>query len=263
MLIVVSIIGILSASILPRINNYLSSTRDLSRKAHLKDIAAALQLYKDTHGTFPIKNADYTKKMKAKYGSNIADNPLWQKGSRWPYVWSINQFSDALAPYLSSIPKDPSGLMVSDLHRSCGPWYYSSFDGSSSYEQDPFCLKQKQGKIPRGDVANPGEYFLLQLTTEPWVLGHAMLFAKMELPENANFVNRWLWPDYGDGILYRDQKYYKWNQLERWKRSRDFLYSRCTSVTKTQSGRRPAQPGNTNCERSDLYNKFYYVVDIQ
>ena len=76
MLIVVSIIGILSAAILPRINNYLASTRDISRKAHLRDIAAALQLYKDTHGTFPIKNADYTKKMKAKYGSNIADKPL-------------------------------------------------------------------------------------------------------------------------------------------------------------------------------------------
>lgn len=46
-LIVVTIIGILAAAILPRVNGILERARDLQRKTGLQQIASALELYKD------------------------------------------------------------------------------------------------------------------------------------------------------------------------------------------------------------------------
>lgn len=78
MIIVITIIGILSATMLPRLNNYLASTRDAARKSQLRDIAAALQIYKDTHGSFPTKNSAYTQYMEKKYGETTIKNIKWR-----------------------------------------------------------------------------------------------------------------------------------------------------------------------------------------
>lgn len=50
MLIVVVIIGILSAAILPRITGHLASTRDVKRQLDLNTIRNAIELYKDSKG---------------------------------------------------------------------------------------------------------------------------------------------------------------------------------------------------------------------
>ena len=63
MLIVVTIIGILSAAIIPRMTGYMERTRDLKRKLDLQQIATAMQLYYDQHGTWPQKNKEYQEKM--------------------------------------------------------------------------------------------------------------------------------------------------------------------------------------------------------
>ena len=53
MLIVVIIIGILSAAILPRLTGYMVRTRDLQRHMDLRNIATAIELYKSNKGTLP------------------------------------------------------------------------------------------------------------------------------------------------------------------------------------------------------------------
>lgn len=45
MLIVVLIIGILSAAVLPKLTGYMARTRDLKRQADLRNVATAIQSY--------------------------------------------------------------------------------------------------------------------------------------------------------------------------------------------------------------------------
>mgnify|MGYP000957428128 CR=1 FL=1 len=53
MLIVVIIIGILSAAILPRLTGYMARTRDLQRHMDLRNIAAAISMYQSNKGKMP------------------------------------------------------------------------------------------------------------------------------------------------------------------------------------------------------------------
>ena len=53
MLIVVIIVGILSAAILPRLTGYMARTRDLKRQVDLRNVAAAIELYKSNKGKWP------------------------------------------------------------------------------------------------------------------------------------------------------------------------------------------------------------------
>ena len=53
MLIVVIIIGILSAAILPRLTGYMARTRDLQRHMDLRNIATAIELYQSNKGKLP------------------------------------------------------------------------------------------------------------------------------------------------------------------------------------------------------------------
>ena len=46
MLIVVIIVGILSAAILSRLTGYMARTRDLKRQVDLRNVAAAIEMYK-------------------------------------------------------------------------------------------------------------------------------------------------------------------------------------------------------------------------
>ena len=53
MLIVVIIIGILSAAILPKLTGYMARTRDLQRHMDLRNIATAIELYQSNKGKLP------------------------------------------------------------------------------------------------------------------------------------------------------------------------------------------------------------------
>ena len=54
MLIVVIIVGILSAAILPRLTGYMARTRDLKRQTDLRNIAAAINMYISNKGEIPL-----------------------------------------------------------------------------------------------------------------------------------------------------------------------------------------------------------------
>ena len=66
MLIVVLIIGILSAAILTKLTGYMARTRDLKRQADLRNVAAAIEMYRAGKGELPLattpkKVADFYK----------------------------------------------------------------------------------------------------------------------------------------------------------------------------------------------------------
>lgn len=54
-LIVIAIIGILSVTIFPKVNKALETSRDFARINGLKQIASALEFYKDSHGHYPLR----------------------------------------------------------------------------------------------------------------------------------------------------------------------------------------------------------------
>lgn len=53
-LVVVVIIGILSATLLPKLTGYMERTRDLKRVMDLRSIATAIESYRNQHGEFPL-----------------------------------------------------------------------------------------------------------------------------------------------------------------------------------------------------------------
>ena len=55
MLIVVLIIGILSAAILPKLTGYMARTRDLKRQADLRNVAVAIEMYRENKGELPLE----------------------------------------------------------------------------------------------------------------------------------------------------------------------------------------------------------------
>lgn len=54
MLIVVVIIWILSSALLPRLIGYMARTRDMKRQADLRNIAAAIEMYRGEIGEWPL-----------------------------------------------------------------------------------------------------------------------------------------------------------------------------------------------------------------
>ena len=54
MLIVIVIIGILTAALIPRLSSARGRANDVARKADLAQVAAALVAYQIDHGSFPI-----------------------------------------------------------------------------------------------------------------------------------------------------------------------------------------------------------------
>ena len=242
MLIVVTIIGILSAAIIPRMTGYMERTRDLKRKLDLQQIATAMQLYYDQHGTWPQKNKEYQEKMRKKHS--------WRTG--YNHMWSVSQISDALSPYLSSIPKDPNpNSHHQTMHRYC----HNRTNGYANYSSDPLCLKRDPKFI---DTLEDGEYFFWSLpTNQKEIHDHMMLFAKVEAVENANRV-WWAWshelPEFDEVWERKKNRRGIWN----------YRFGRCTTTVKTDTTL-PLKWGHWVCSvdgNTDSPPNTYYVIDL-
>ena len=108
MLVVIVIIWILLFALLPRFRWYLAKTRDIKRHADLRNIALAVQLYKDDRGLFP--------------------NPGWNFGRYLPIARNVYHLSPYLKSYLSSIPTDPNKDTIICIHWQCS--YYKKHAGT-------------------------------------------------------------------------------------------------------------------------------------
>lgn len=156
MLIVILIIGILAGAILPRITGYLAKTRDLKRQTDLRNVAAAIQMYKDQHWTLP------------KIHSGWEFSPI-------KYIYPL------FSSYLDQLPQDPSKTNKIKL--------YPCFLSQNS--QQGWCQKWLASDKIWLEAGN----YMYKTTNKAWILTNAMmLVAKVETPDAANYVF-WEKPD--------------------------------------------------------------------
>lgn len=91
LLVVVAIIGILASIVLTSINSSRAKARDAQRKADIRQITIALELYYDANGVYPTANGATAPGAS---WANSADN-------------SWDMLATALNPFLPSLAKDP------------------------------------------------------------------------------------------------------------------------------------------------------------
>ena len=224
-LIVVVIIGILSAAILPRLTGYMARTRDLQRHMDLRNIATAIELYQSNKGKLP-EIYDKNNKVTSAFGWR-ATSLLWIK------------------EYIKSIPKDPSNLFVWEImhphHRN-------------------------------GNRLGDGDYLYLSTRDMGGLLeaNGALLFAKVETPEYANYIKV-----HSDQVLGRDitslggvfwganynPKTWGYPLVAPLVPAKSLLF--CTKISKSDKpSMTKNEDGTINCTYSDP-KQLYYIVKIQ
>ena len=224
MLIVVIIIGILSAAILPRLTGYMARTRDLQRHMDLRNIATAIELYKSNKGKLP-EIYDENNQVSSSFGWR-ATSLLWIK------------------EYIKSIPKDPSNLFVWEMMH---PYH-------------------------RGNRLSNGDYLYLSTRDMGGLLeaNGALLFAKVETPEYANYIKV-----HSDQVLGRDITSLGgvfWGANFNPKTWGDPLVAPhvppksllfCTKISKSDKpSMTKNEDGTINCTYSDP-KQLYYIVKIE
>ena len=224
MLIVVIIIGILSAAILPRLTGYMARTRDLQRHMDLRNIATAIELYKSNKGKLP-EIYDENNQVSSSFGWR-ATSLLWIK------------------EYIKSIPKDPSNLFVWEMMH---PYH-------------------------RGNRLSNGDYLYLSTRDMGGLLeaNGALLFAKVETPEYANYIKV-----HSDQVLGRDitslggvfwganfnPKTWGYPLVAPLVPAKSLLF--CTKISKSDKpSMTKNEDGTINCTYSDP-KQLYYIVKIE
>ena len=96
MLIVVVIIGILSAALLPRLQGAQSSARDAARRSDLNQLGSAILSYYNNRGDYPWLDQDNTK------------NSTWCAYKTWMIPASCIKDKLMQVVELSSLPTDPN-----------------------------------------------------------------------------------------------------------------------------------------------------------
>ena len=106
LLVVISIIGLLSTIAVVATNSSRIQARDVKRKADLRQISQAIELFADANSRLPYGAGWCTYISNGAYGTGFQTN---------------------LAPYLAHLPLDPT------LHGQLGDYFYDSLDSSTKY----------------------------------------------------------------------------------------------------------------------------------
>ena len=131
LLVVVAIIGLLSAVVLVSLNSARKSAYDAKRKADLKQIANAFEMYYDTNSQYPTISSD----LCSYAGSDGCSATTWTPAGISVSTW------------LSTLPNDPAQNAT---------YYYRAKTNSS--DTQAFCLiaKNLQASTAAYYVANNG-----------------------------------------------------------------------------------------------------------
>ena len=88
-LVVIVIIGALSSALFPRIMKYMERTRDIRRQLDLRNLAVAIESYKNGHRNFPL--VERVNRELENWGTLMGP---------------VTNFIPELSEYISSIPSD-------------------------------------------------------------------------------------------------------------------------------------------------------------
>ena len=237
MLIVVIIVGILSATILPRLTGYMARTRDLKRQTDLRNIAAAINMYQSNKGTRP--------EVYNKNGQPFRDRDIDLKsaGRATQLLW--------IKEYINEIPKDPSNLFVWNILK---PRNINRFitDRHLLDKWDYLYISTRSENSIKVNTANG-----------------ALLFTKVETPEYANYIR--VYPD----TVFVDSRdrlggvFWRANHSKINEKRRSFpsyidhnALHLCTSVKKADAPTmNKKDDGTVECTYSDP-EQLYYIVKV-
>ena len=244
MLIVVLIIGILSAAILPKLTGYMARTRDLKRQADLRNVAAAIEMYKEVHGTYPLRvmneDDEFFFKIRPTGKADFA------------YFWSINRL-EGIKEYLPDFPKDPSNSQIL-LHT------YMTLSESQNYIPRAKRFAKNMQRFHKY-IIPPGAYIYQQFFKGGVFGNAAVLVAKVETPEYANFIRTNRKPSWlieGRNWIYPTYMKDKSNH-SLWEINNLVL---CKSITKWNEPHHAEIDNDDSCTYSDP-KQLYYIVKIQ
>jgi len=108
LLVVIAIIGLLASIVLVSLNSARGKARDVKRISDLHQIQLALEMYYDNNGTYPVIGPW-----------------IYSTDSSW------NTLQTALAPYISTLPKDP-------INNAAGPWTTGNYSYAYGYGVPPY-----------------------------------------------------------------------------------------------------------------------------
>ncbi len=104
LLVVIAIIGILSSVVLASLNSARIKARDAKRKAELRQIATALELYYDSYGRYPpFRPSNTCGGVRADWATSICTQTNWLSTDA------------AFLQFMPALPKDPSNRNGTDL----------------------------------------------------------------------------------------------------------------------------------------------------
>ena len=243
MLIVVIIIGILSAAILPRLTGYMARTRDLKRQTDLRNVAAAIEMYKGVHGSYPLRVINEEDKRFVQQGGFLPREDFVSFGS-------IDRL-EGIKEYLSDFPKDPSNSQIF--------FYDDLLPIKDKRLMNVHEEKRKWAKFHQ-HVIPPGAYVYQQFFKEGVFWNAAVLVAKVETPENANFVwtsrGRWL----TEGSAWQHPTYITKQDTNKKRWEIDNLVF-CKTITKWNGPRHAKVDNDENCTYSNV-DQLYYIIKL-
>lgn len=228
MLIVMVIIWILSSALLPKLTGYMARTRDLKRQADLRNVAAAIEMYRGGIGEWPL----------------LDKNPHYN-------VWSASKWGELLAPYLTAIPQDPSKRTVVDV------WLeepYNHRGDRLSYLKDWEYLIQ-YGTRDYKPITTP-DFALLVAKVESPEAANYLIF-------NYDATSQYHKP--GNAWYYANSNSTATNQFNtiwdrEWRENRAFVG--CDEMKKADTPKIIDQDGKRICEYSSA-DQLYYIVMIK
>jgi type II secretion system protein G len=133
LLVVIAIIGLLSSIVLASLNTARAKARDARRKEDIVQIRTALELYYDANKQYPAS------------GGATAPNSGWSNDP--DTSWTTLQ--TALAPYISTLPKDPLEDSNTNEWPGAGYYHYSYYSLGYGCNQQWYMIVY-QLEIPSG-----------------------------------------------------------------------------------------------------------------
>ena len=110
LLVVIAIIGVLASTVLTSVNSARIKARDARRKADLRQISLALELYYDTYGAYPPYRASNScGGFRPDWATSLCTNPNW-------LTTDANFLS-----FLPTVSKDP----INRLGTDDTPWWFA------------------------------------------------------------------------------------------------------------------------------------------
>jgi len=136
LLVVIAIIGLLSSIVLASLNTARAKARDAQRESEIEQLRTALAMYYADHGVYPAS------------GGATLPNGSWSNSN--DSSWATLQTK--LAPYIASLPHDPSESSSGSAQDGSQTYLYFAYNNAEYCNLGWYIIVWR----PEGSVTSPG-----------------------------------------------------------------------------------------------------------